>query len=395
MNSNSQTMIDFTNTEVAFKMKTKNDLRQSKLLFATLSSPQVVQTLKGLTLASLFLKLPIKGIVKATVFRQFCGGESVEECQPQIDRLAEGNVQAILDYSVEGKAEEADFDRTLETTLDTIRFAQNNPGVPFGVFKPTGLGAIEWYEKVSLKQELSTEESESWARVLARWEKIFMLASEMKIPVMIDAEESWIQPVVDELAFGFMAKYNTQTPIVYNTAQLYRHDRLEQLKMALARAKEEGFIYGVKIVRGAYMEKERKRAEAKGYTDPIQPNKAATDRDYNAALELILSNLEHMAVVVGTHNEASIELAATLMTKHSIAFDSQRVYVAQLFGMSDHISFNAANSGLNVAKYLPFGPVKDVLPYLFRRAEENTAVEGQTGRELGLLTKELDRRKNA
>lgn len=388
-------MIDFTNTEVAFKMKTKNDLRQSKLLFATLSSPQVVQTLKGLTLASLFLKLPIKGIVKATVFRQFCGGESVEECQPQIDRLAEGNVQAILDYSVEGKAEEADFDRTLETTLDTIRFAQNNPGVPFGVFKPTGLGAIEWYEKVSLKQELSTEESESWARVLARWEKIFMLASEMKIPVMIDAEESWIQPVVDELAFGFMAKYNTQTPIVYNTAQLYRHDRLEQLKMALARAKEEGFIYGVKIVRGAYMEKERKRAEAKGYTDPIQPNKAATDRDYNAALELILSNLEHMAVVVGTHNEASIELAATLMTKHSIAFDSQRVYVAQLFGMSDHISFNAANSGLNVAKYLPFGPVKDVLPYLFRRAEENTAVEGQTGRELGLLTKELDRRKNA
>ena len=388
-------MIDFTNTEVAFKMKTKNDLRQSKLLFATLSSPQVVQTLKGLTLASLFLKLPIKGIVKATVFRQFCGGESVEECQPQIDRLAEGNVQAILDYSVEGKAEEADFDRTLETTLDTIRFAQNNPGVPFGVFKPTGVGAIEWYEKVSLKQELSAEESESWARVLARWEKIFMLASEMKIPVMIDAEESWIQPVVDELAFGFMAKYNAQTPIVYNTAQLYRHDRLDQLKMALTRAKAEGFIYGVKIVRGAYMEKERKRAEANGYADPIQPNKAATDRDYDAALELTLSNLEHMAVVVGTHNEASIELAATLMTKHSIAFDSRRVYVAQLFGMSDHISFNAANSGLNVAKYLPFGPVKDVLPYLFRRAEENTAVEGQTGRELGLLTKELDRRKNA
>ena len=395
MNSNSQTMIDFANTEVAFKMKTKNDLRQSKLLFATLSSPQVVQTLKGLTLASLRLRLPIKGIVKATVFRQFCGGESVDECQPQIDRLAEGKVQAILDYSVEGKAEEADFDRTLETTLETIRFAQHNPGVPFGVFKPTGVGAIEWYEKVSLKQELSAEESESWARVLARWEKIFMLASEMKIPVMIDAEESWIQPVVDELAFGFMAKYNTQTPIVYNTAQLYRHDRLEQLKMALARAKEEGFIYGVKIVRGAYMEKERKRAEAKGYTDPIQPNKAATDRDYNAALELILSNLEHMAVVVGTHNEASIELAATLMTKHSIAFDSRRVYVAQLFGMSDHISFNAANSGLNVAKYLPFGPVKDVLPYLFRRAEENTSVEGQTGRELGLITKELDRRKNA
>jgi proline dehydrogenase len=388
-------MIDFANTEVAFKMKTKNDLRQSKLLFATLSSPQIVQTLKGLTLASLRLRLPIKSIVKATVFRQFCGGESVDECQPQIDRLAEGKVQAILDYSVEGKAEEADFDRTLETTLETIRFAQNNPGVPFGVFKPTGVGDIEWYEKVALGEELSAQESEAWSRVLGRWDQIFELANTLNVPVMIDAEESWIQPTVDELAFDFMARYNKEMPIVYNTAQLYRHDRLDQLKMALSRASAEGFIYGVKIVRGAYMEKERKRAAAKGYDDPIQPDKAATDRDYNAALELILSHIDHMAVVVGTHNENSVALAATLMRKHGIALDSRRVYVAQLFGMSDHISFNAANSGLNVAKYLPFGPVKDVLPYLFRRAEENTSVEGQTGRELGLITKELDRRKNA
>jgi proline dehydrogenase len=318
----------------------------------------------------------------------------VDECQPQIDRLAEGKVQAILDYSVEGKAEEADFDRTLETTLETIRFAQHNPGVPFGVFKPTGVGAIEWYEKVALGRDLSEKESEAWSRVLKRWERIFELAHTLNVPVMIDAEESWIQPAVDELAFGFMARYNKETPIVYNTAQLYRHDRLDQLKMACARATAEGFIYGVKIVRGAYMEKERKRATAKGYQDPIQPNKAATDRDYNAALEWILSHIDHMAVVVGTHNEDSIALAATLMKKHGIAFDSRKVYVAQLFGMSDHISFNAANSGLNVAKYLPFGPVKDVLPYLFRRAEENTSVEGQTGRELGLITKELDRRKN-
>jgi len=241
---------------------------------------------------------------------------------------------------------------------------------------------------------LSEKESEAWSRVLKRWERIFELAHTLNVPVMIDAEESWIQPAVDELAFGFMARYNKETPIVYNTAQLYRHDRLDQLKMACARATAEGFIYGVKIVRGAYMEKERKRATSKGYQDPIQPNKAATDRDYNAALEWILSHIDHMAVVVGTHNEDSVALAATLMKKHGIAFDSRKVYVAQLFGMSDHISFNAANSGLNVAKYLPFGPVKDVLPYLFRRAEENTSVEGQTGRELGLITKELDRRKN-
>ena len=374
-------------------MKTKNDLRQSKLLFATLSLPQIVQTLKGLTLASLRLRLPIKGIVKATVFRQFCGGESVEECQPQINRLAEGKVQAILDYSVEGKAEEADFDRTLQTTLETIRFAQNNPGVPFGVFKPTGVGAIEWYEKVAVGAELSAQESKAWSRVLERWNQIFELANTLNVPVMIDAEESWIQPAVDDLAFSFMIRYNKENPIVYNTAQLYRHDRLEQLKMALSRATSEGFIYGVKIVRGAYMEKERKRAALKGYNDPIQANKAATDRDYNAALELILGNLDRMAVVVGTHNEESVGHAAALMTKHGIAYDSERVYVAQLFGMSDHISFNAAYSGLNVAKYLPFGPVKDVLPYLFRRAEENTSVEGQTGRELGLITAELERRK--
>ncbi|CAI8156668.1 MAG: Proline dehydrogenase [Cryomorphaceae bacterium] len=386
-------MIDFSNTEIAFKMKTNMDLRQSKLLFSTLSSPSVVSALKSMTLASLSLRLPIKGMVKATVFRQFCGGESVGECTPQIARLAEGHVGAILDYSVEGKAQEADFDRTLATTIETLEYAQNNGDVPFGVFKPTGLGSIDIYEKVSLGNPLTQEEQNSWDNTLVRWRRIIEKANELGVPVMIDAEESWIQPAVDDLAIEYMRTYNQGKAIVYNTAQLYRHDRLAQLKDALELAKKEGFIYAVKIVRGAYMEKERERASRMGYASPIQPDKASTDKDYNAALTLILNHLNHMAVVIGTHNENSVALAAELLSEQGYPLDHVHVHVAQLFGMSDHISFNAAAAGLNTAKYLPFGPVRDVLPYLFRRAEENTSVEGQTGRELSLIQKELERRK--
>lgn len=369
------------------------DLRQSKLLFSTLSSPSVVSALKSMTLASLRLHLPIKGLVKATVFRQFCGGESVGECTPQITRLSEGRVGAILDYSVEGKAQEEDFDRTLATTIETLEYAQNNADVPFGVFKPTGLGSIDIYEKVSLGNPLTQEEQKSWENTLERWRRIIEKADELGVPVMVDAEESWIQPAVDDLAIQYMRTYNQGKAIVYNTAQLYRHDRLAQLTDALKLAKNEGFIYAVKIVRGAYMEKERERASRLGYTSPIQPDKASTDKDYNAALTLILNHLSHMAVVIGTHNENSVALAATLLSEQGHPLDHAHVHVAQLFGMSDHISFNAAASGLNTAKYLPFGPVRDVLPYLFRRAEENTSVEGQTGRELSLIQKELKRRK--
>jgi len=386
-------MIDFSNTEIAFKMKTNMDLRQSKLLFSTLSSPTVVSALKSMTLASLRLHLPIKGLVKATVFRQFCGGESVGECTPQIARLAEGRVGAILDYSVEGKAQEADFDRTLATTIETLEYAQNNADVPFGVFKPTGLGSIDIYEKVSLGNPLNQEEQKSWENTLERWRRIIEKANELDVPVMVDAEESWIQPAVDDLAIQYMRAYNQGKAIVYNTAQLYRHDRLAQLTDALELAKKEGFIYAVKIVRGAYMEKERERSSRMGYDSPIQPDKASTDKDYNAALTLILNHLNHMAVVIGTHNENSVALAAKLLSEQGYPLDHAHVHVAQLFGMSDHISFNAAAAGLNTAKYLPFGPVRDVLPYLFRRAEENTSVEGQTGRELSLIQKELERRK--
>lgn len=386
-------MIDFSNTETAFKMKTNLDLKQSQILFSTLSSPAVVKVLKSLTLFSLAIRLPIKGIVKATVFRQFCGGETAEECDLQIKRLAEGKVGAILDYSVEGKAQEADFDRTLNITLQTIDHAQNHKDIPFSVFKPTGLGSIDIYEKISLGQALTDTEQQAWERTLQRWSTIFERAHELQVPVMVDAEESWMQAAVDDLVIGFMKTYNKERALVYNTSQLYRHDRLAHLQQALADAKEGAYIYGVKIVRGAYMEKERERAEEMGYPSPIQPDKASSDRDYNAAIDLILSNLDHMAVVIGTHNEQSVQRAATLMQEKGLAADDPRVHVAQLFGMSDHISFNAAANDMNVAKYLPFGPVKDVLPYLFRRAEENTSVEGQTGRELALIQTEVKRRK--
>lgn len=385
-------MIPFENTEVAFRMKTTNDLHQSKLLFSTLSSPKTVGVLKGLTLFSLSMHLPIKGIIKRTVFRQFCGGESVEQCGPQVARLAEGRVKAILDYSVEGKAQEADFDRTLRTTIKTIENAEHHPDIPFGVFKPTGLGSIELYEKVSLGAALSEDEQSQWARVKDRWSEVFKCSAKHNVPVLVDAEESWIQPAIDDLLFEFMAVYNKEKALIYNTAQMYRHDRLDQLHAAHQRAEAEGFHYGVKIVRGAYMEKERARAKEKGYQDPINPNKKATDQLFDAAIRFILNHLDRMAVVIGTHNEQSVQLAASEMARLGISPSDERVYIAQLFGMSDHISFNAAEAGLNVAKYLPFGPVADVMPYLFRRAEENTSVEGQTGRELTLIQRELKRR---
>ncbi len=385
-------MIDFSNTETAFKMKTKIDLLQSKLLFSALSSPMVVRILKSFTITALAVKLPIKGILKATVFRQFCGGESVEECREQINRLATMNVGAILDYSVEGKAQEQDFNRTLATTIETLQYAKINDNVSFGVFKPTGLGNINIYEKITQKKQLNRKEKFAWNRTLNRWQTIIEKAAELQIPVMVDSEESWIQPAVDELVIQYMNQYNREMPIVYNTAQLYRHDRFAHLKKALDKAKQNGYIYAVKIVRGAYMEKERKRAKTKGYPSPIHLNKAATDHDYNEALRLVINNIQHMAVVIGTHNEESVQLTARLLEDAKLPLNHQRVHVAQLFGMSDHISFNASHAGLNTVKYLPFGPVRDVLPYLFRRAEENTSVGGQTGRELKLIREELARR---
>ncbi len=385
--------IDFSNTEVAFKSKSLTELRQSYFLFKTLSHPFLVNSGKAITKLSFRIGLPVRGVIKATVYEHFVGGESIEECNPAIMRLLENKVNTILDYSVEGKESEADFDRTMNTTLKTIEVSKTHVGIPLTVFKPTGVGRFALYEKVNKKETLSASEEAEWERVINRFYTIAQAAYDAGTPVMVDAEESWIQDCIDDLVQELMMKYNTVSPMVYNTLQMYRWDRIEYLKNAWSHADRHGYKMGMKIVRGAYMEKERDRALEHGYTDPIQPSKEATDHDYNQALSFILDHIDTFSVVAGTHNEESSQLLVDLMNERGLSIDDPRIWFAQLYGMSDHISFNLAHQGFNVVKYVPFGPVQDVMPYLFRRAEENTSVAGQTGRELTLIDKELERRK--
>lgn len=386
-------LINFSDTATAFRNRSDNDLRKSYVLFSTLASPAVVKMAKGLSEFAFGAGLPVKGIIKATVFSQFCGGETIESCGTSINRLISAGVGSILDYSVEGKESEADFDRTKDTVIHSIEYAKDKVGVPISVFKPSGMGRFALYEKKSAGKPLSEKEQEEWNRVVQRYVDIANAAHAANIPVMVDAEESWIQDAVDELVTKLQMEHNRERVVVMNTIQFYRHDRLEFLRKSIQHAKDNNYFYGVKIVRGAYMEKERDRAEEMGYPSPIQPDKASSDRDYDAGIRLLIENIDRLVMVCGTHNETSSQLLVDLLAEGGIDPGDQRVWFAQLYGMSDHISFNLAASGYNVVKYLPFGPVKDVLPYLIRRAEENTSVRGQTGRELGLIKAELRRRK--
>lgn len=383
----------FENTEVAFSSKSDRDLKRAYWLFRIIGNRNVSLIGKYATQIALALRLPISGMVRATIFKQFVGGETIDECAVTTQVLDRYHIGTILDYSVEGKESEADFERTTEEILKTIRTASGNHHIPFCVFKTTGLSPNKLLEKVSSGKELSSEEKAAYERLHARVERICQKAVEADTPVFIDAEESWLQPAIDALAREMMAKYNKEKAIVYNTLQMYRHDRLEYLKEMVDRATRLEYYYGVKLVRGAYMEKERDRAEELGYPSPIQPNKAATDLDFNAALAYCLDYIDRVAFCAGTHNEESSLFLAQELTRRGIAADDKRVYSAQLFGMSDHISFNLSDAGYNVAKYVPYGPVKEVMPYLIRRAQENTSVSGQTSRELGLIMKEIKRRK--
>lgn len=388
-------MIDFQNTEIAFKAKSNADLKRAHWLFRAIGKPWLVSSGSWLATTSLKLGLPVKGLIRATVFKQFCGGESIPACASAISVMNALGVQSILDYSVEGKETEKDFERTCEKTIETIRFGKDNPGLPLAVFKPTGMSRNALMEKVSNGQALTPAEEQEWGRVRERFRRIAKTAAELRQPVMIDAEETWIQPAADALAEELMKEFNTDGCWVYTTLQMYRHDRLEYLRKLGAWGREQGIKVGVKIVRGAYMEKERDRAEELGYPSPIQPDKTSTDRDYNEALRYILDNLDLFYLVAGTHNEESAGLLVKLMEEKGTDKRDPRVYFSQLYGMSDHISFNLAAAGYHVVKYLPFGPVEDVLPYLIRRAEENTSVAGQTGRELRLIREELRRRKKS
>ncbi|MBK0383677.1 proline dehydrogenase family protein [Pedobacter sp. SD-b] len=385
--------LSFDDTEIAFKHQSDKELKKSYWLFKAISNNILVNVGPFITKIAMAIKLPISKIIKRTIFKQFCGGETIEECTATINKLAKAGVGTILDYSVEGEEEEKIFEKTATEVINTIKKAVEMPqAIPFCVFKITGIARYQLLEKINDKKELTKLESFEWQKAMLRLENIAKTAHSFQKPIMIDAEESWIQDAIDSLALDLMRIYNKEKAIIYNTYQLYRHDKLSCLITDLTIAQAEGFVLGAKLVRGAYMEKERKRALEMGYASPIQTDKAATDRDYNLALSFCLDNLNDVNFVLGTHNQHSCEVLIEKMEFKGIENDYPAVYFSQLLGMSDNLSFNLADANYNVAKYVPYGPVKAVLPYLFRRAEENTAIAGQMGRELKLISSEMKRR---
>lgn len=385
--------VHFTDTEVAFSYKSDRELKKANFIFSIVNHPWVSAVATGLAKVGLALHLPVKGLIKATVFEHFCGGETIDQSVNTITTLNRFHVGAILDYSAEGAKNEAGFDHTTNEILKTLDQAKGNPAIPFTVFKSTGLVMMDLLEKVQSKQELTSEEQEAFQHFRDRVEKICARAFQYDVPVMIDAEDSWIQNPIDDLAYEMMRKYNQKRAIVYNTYQMYRKDMLGNLRNAMHEAVMHNYYLGVKMVRGAYMEKEAERAEKMGYENPIHPNKQATDDSFNKGLAFCIDNKQRVSLMCGSHNEYSNQYLTVLMEKHGMAPQDPRVWFAQLLGMSDNISFNLAKAGYNVVKYVPYGPVELVMPYLIRRAAENTSVAGQSSRELTLIRKELARRK--
>lgn len=383
----------FTNTEIAFALKSDSELERAYFLFKLIESQPLVRIGTAVTNFALKAHLPVEGLIRSTVFDHFCGGVNENDCLSVVDKMYTKGVSSVLDYSVEGKEEETQFDAALEMTLKTIEFAKERDAIPFAVFKPTGFGRLSLYQKIGEGKSLTDSEQEEWNRVVARYEKVCKTAYEKDVALLIDSEETWMQDAADELVASMMQKYNKEKAIVFNTLQMYRWDRLDYLKKLHERAKAEGFYIGMKLVRGAYMEKENERAQEKGYKSPICVSKEATDENYDATVLYMIENIDKMAIFAGTHNEQSSYKLMQLMQEKGLAKNDNRIWFGQLYGMSDHISYNLAAHGYNVAKYLPFGPVRDVMPYLIRRAEENTSVAGQTSRELTLIKKEKERRK--
>lgn len=383
----------FDNTEIAFKYRTNMELKQAHFLFSSMGSPLITNIGMAVTKWAINWHMPIEGIVKKTIFRQFCGGETIDEAAQTADTLSKYNVGVILDYGVEGKEGEAEFDKAVPEFIKAIKYAASKSNIPFISLKVTGFARFALLEKLNEGSPLNETEQAEWQRVHQRIDQVCSTAHKEGVMVLIDAEETWIQEPVNELCNAVMERYNRDKAMIFNTFQLYTTGALPYLKDSLTEAASKGYILGAKLVRGAYMEKERKRAAELNYPSPIQPDKASTDKDYNAAVLFCLENIDKLCVFIGTHNEQSCFTAAKYMEDHKIPANSERVWFSQLYGMSDNISFNLADSKYNVAKYLPYGPVRDVLPYLMRRAQENTSVAGQTGRELSLIIKELKRRK--
>lgn len=384
--------ISFENLEVAFASKSDAELRKMYLIFATLNNNLISDLGIGLANLAFKLKLPVKGIMKKTMFGHFCGGETISESIQACKHLAEYGVHSILDLSVEGKGDEESFDQTCEEIYQTMVESAKTDYMPFGVFKTTGLGDYHIMEKIQAGEKLTSEEELAFAKLKGRVDKLCKAAHDLGLKILVDAEESWFQNVIDDLAYEAMEKYNRERCVVYNTYQMYRHDSLARLQKAHQVALEKGYLFGAKPVRGAYMEKERERAQEMGYVDPIQPNKAATDRDYDAAIKYCVENGAYL--VCATHNEKSSLQLTELMNLHGLEPKSDRVFFSQLYGMSDVISFNIAKAGYHVVKYVPYGPVEKVMPYLTRRAAENTSIAGQSSREFEQIKREMRRRKS-
>ncbi|MEO7834459.1 MAG: proline dehydrogenase family protein [Ginsengibacter sp.] len=397
--------ISFEDTETAFAYKTTKELKRAKFLFKSMGKQWLVNFGLWITPLALKIGLPVKGLIRKTIFSQFVGGETLEETSAVVEKLSRFNVQVILDYGVEGKAGEENFDHATDEFIKVIRYASTQKNIPFMSVKLTGFSRFELLEKIDSnsvyedivrgkipEDKLIPDEKKEWERVVARLNKICRIAAESNIGVLIDAEESWIQDSVDAVTMQMMQEFNLRKAVVYNTSQLYRNDRLQFIKDSCRFAKENNFILGMKLVRGAYMEKERKRSEELNYPSIINEIKQATDDEYNAALEIAINPINQMHIVIGSHNEFSNLLATQLMKKYHLELNDSRIHFSQLYGMSDNITFNLAKAGCLVSKYLPFGPIKDVIPYLMRRAQENSSVSGQTGRELLLIKKELKRR---
>ena len=382
----------FEDTETAFSLKSNTELDRAYFLFKMIQSEPLVRIGTAITNFALKAHMPVEHLIRASVFDHFCGGINEEDCLPVIENMYTKNVHSILDYSVEGKEEAEQFELALQKTLQSIDFAHEKDSIPFAVFKPTGFGRFALYQKLTEKKQLEPNEEREWASVVARFDKVCKAAYEKDVPLLIDAEESWMQDAADDLIEKMMEVYNKEKAIVFNTLQMYRHDRMEYLKKLYERARQKKYFIGMKVVRGAYMEKERDRAEERGYPSPICKDKQATDDNYNEAITFFMEN-DRLALFAGTHNEQSSYKLMQLAEEKGVLKSDKRLWFGQLYGMSDHISFNLAKEGYNVAKYLPFGPVRDVMPYLIRRAEENTSVAGQTSRELSLLKTERKRRK--
>ncbi|MGS0528273.1 proline dehydrogenase family protein [Zobellia nedashkovskayae] len=383
----------FEDTATAFALKTDSELERAYFLFRMIANEPLVRIGTAMTNFAIKAHLPVEGLIRATVFDHFCGGVNEKDCMPVVDRMYTKNVCSVLDYSVEGKDTEDPFDDAMAMILTVLDFVKEKDAIPFAVFKPTGYGRFALFQKLSEGKALTEKEQAEWQRVVARFDKTCKKAHDLDVSLLIDAEESWMQGAADQLVEDMMRKYNKKKAIVFNTLQMYRWDRLDYLKELQLRANRDDFRIGMKVVRGAYMEKENDRAEENGYKSPICVSKQETDENFDNAVTYIVNHLDTVSIFSGTHNEDSSYKLMALMEEKGISNNDNRVWFGQLYGMSDHISFNLADKGYNVAKYLPFGPVRDVMPYLIRRAEENTSVAGQTTRELSLLKKERQRRK--